>query len=74
MTLLGIVVAWRWEGIGGLLIVGSVLSFESIEAMGTGHWQFDVVHMLFMLVGVLFLWDWWRTAGRDLDRHTTPYV
>ena len=66
MTWLGIVVAWRWEGIGGLVIVGSVLLFESINAIVTGHWRFDVLNVLFLLVGVLFLWDWWRTVGREL--------
>jgi hypothetical protein len=71
MTLLGIIVAWRWEGIGGLLVVGSVLLFESINAIVSGYWRFGVLDPLFYLVGLLFLWDWWRTVGATLDRHTT---
>ncbi len=61
--LAGVVVAWRWEAIGGMLIVGSVLLFEGINALGSGYWQFGVFDTLFLLVGLLFLLDWWHTAG-----------
>jgi hypothetical protein len=70
MTLLGIVVAWHWEGIGGLLIVGSVLLFEGINALSVGDWRMGVLDPLFLLVGVLFLWNWWRTVGAELDHPT----
>jgi hypothetical protein len=71
MTLLGIVVAWHWEGIGGLLIVGSVLLFESINALLLGYWRIGVFDPLFVLVGLLFLWNWWRTVGAELDHPST---
>jgi hypothetical protein len=71
MTLLGIVVAWHWEGIGGLLIVGSVLLFESINALALGHWRVGVLDPFFLLVGLLFLWIWWHTVGAELDHPTT---
>ena len=74
MTLLGIVVAWRWEGIGGILIVGSVLLFESINAIAIGYWRIGVLDPLFVLVGLLFLWDWWRTSSAKLDHPTTTPV
>jgi hypothetical protein len=71
MTLLGIVVAWHWEGIGGLLIVGSVLLFESINALSLGYWRIGVLDPFFLLVGLLFLWNWWHTVGGELDHPTT---
>jgi hypothetical protein len=69
MTLLGIAVAWRWEGIGGLLVVGSVLLFEAINAIASGYWRIGVLDPLFMLVGLLFLWDWWRMTGAAEINH-----
>lgn len=71
VSLLGILVAWRWEGIGGLLIVGSVLLFVSINALASGYWRIGVLDPLFLLVGILFLWNWWRTVGTGLDHPTT---
>lgn len=68
MALVGVVMAWRWEAAGSLVILGSVLLFEGVNAVRIGHWQVGVFDMLFVLVGLLFLLDWWRTIGRDIDR------
>lgn len=65
MSLIGTVVAWRWEGIGALLIVGSTLLFQSVDAITSGYWQFGPLDPLFYLVGLLFLWTWWRTSSSD---------
>jgi hypothetical protein len=61
MTLLGVVVAWRWEGIGAFLIIGSMLLFEGINTIASGDWCFDPLYLIFCLTGLLFLWTWWRT-------------
>ena len=53
------------------MIVGSVLLLESINALSLGYWRIGVLDPLFMLVGLLFLWNWWRTVGAELDRPTT---
>lgn len=63
VTLIGVVVAWRWQIIGGLLIVGSALQFAAIDAIASGNWRFGVLEPLFLAVGLLFLWDGWRTIG-----------
>jgi hypothetical protein len=70
MALAGIVVGWYWEGVGGILIVGSLLLFESINAMATGYWRIGVLDPWFLLAGLLFLWSWWRTAGSMSDYPT----
>lgn len=59
---LGIAVAWRWETIGAILIISSTLLFEGIHAIAGGSWRFTPLDSLFYLVGLLFLWVWWRTS------------
>lgn len=76
MTLLGVLVALRWEGIGGLIIVGSVLLFEGINILTTSHWDFSPINTSFLLVGLLFLGLWWhrsmRTAGETGEIPRSP--
>ncbi len=71
MALFGTVVAWVWEGVGGLLIIGSVLLFASINALASGTWHMNVLEPLFLLDGLLFLFNWWRTVGVELDHGAT---
>jgi len=63
VALLGVLLAWRWEGVGGLLIVASILLFQSVDALAGGYWRASVLDPLFYLTGLLFLWDWGRTAS-----------
>jgi hypothetical protein len=70
VTLVGIVVAWRWEIFGGVLIVGSALLFAAINAIVSGYWRFGVFEPLFIAVGLLFLWIGWRTARIEIDQST----
>ena len=65
LALAGILVAWRWEGAGGLIIVASILLFQSVNALSGGYWRASVLDPLFYLTGLLFLWNWWRTAAAD---------
>ena len=65
LGLAGVLVAWRWEGAGGLIIVASILLFQSANALSSGYWQASVLDPLFYLTGLLFLWDWWRSAAAD---------
>jgi len=71
MTLVGLVVAWRWEGIGALLIIGSTLLFETINAIAGGYWRFGPLEPLFYGVGLLFLWHWWQTTGSQVNQGGT---
>jgi len=63
LALLGVLLAWRWEGVGGLLIVASILLFQSVDALAGGYWRAGVLDPLFYLTGLLFLWDWSRTTS-----------
>jgi hypothetical protein len=68
MALLGVVVAWVWEGIGGVLIIGSIMLFAGINSLTSGTWRIGVLEPLFLLDGLLFLFNWWRTVGVELGR------
>lgn len=74
MTLLGIVLAWHWEGIGAVLIVGSVLLFAGINAIEQGSWHFNVLVLLSVVVAALFGWDWWRSEQTHLHTRPTQHI
>ena len=53
-AVLGVILAWKWELLGGLLIIGGMMVFHVIEKqiwLGYGE--------LFDLAGVLFLAHWY---------------
>lgn len=63
-SVLSVIIAWRWEGIGGLVMVlwGFVLA---IIAYVTSR-PYQIFSMLvtgvpFMIAGSLFLASWWRS-------------
>lgn len=58
MTILGVLMALRWEGLGGLIIVSSVLLFEGIKVIATRQLQFGMIDIGFLAVGLLFLVLW----------------
>ena len=58
--LVGIVIAWFREGIGGLLIVGGFIFFVVVELITDK--QFDVWFLLvFPALGMLHLFCWWQS-------------
>ena len=57
--IVGQIVAWKWEGIGGGLIVGSYVLFVVVN-----HGiPFNIVFGPWLLTGLLYLFCWWRTAA-----------
>jgi hypothetical protein len=61
---LGLVAAWRWELIGGVLNIGGMGLFYLVHCFVSGGfprgWAFAVIAM----PGVLFLAYWWRTRPK----------
>lgn len=55
MMLIGQVVAWKWEGIGGILILGGFAVFA------TPPFRFNIVFGSWLVTGLLYLVCWWRT-------------
>ena len=59
VIVLGFVVAWKWEALGSLLIVGGT-AFLTIVNYGIQPLVFGTL----LLSGLLFLYCWWRTPKR----------
>ncbi len=53
-AVLGVILAWKWELLGGLLIIGGMMVFHVIEKQIWLAWG-----ELFDLAGVLFLAHWY---------------
>ena len=60
----GIIVAWIWEGIGGLLTVGGfILAYAMylfVSKIPFIMFSF-LLHVLFLISGLLFLFCWWQS-------------
>ena len=60
---LGMIVAWRWEGLGGGITVGSLLAFyATLQVMG-GRFPRGPYFALVAAPGVLFLVCWLLSRG-----------
>jgi hypothetical protein len=53
---IGLLVGWKWEGIGGLLTLGSL---TASFLMNHGDWPNDV-DVAWLVTGLLYLLCWWR--------------
>jgi len=51
MMLVGLIVAWKWEGIGGLLILGGYIFFAVVNHGA----PFNIVFGPWLLTGLLYL-------------------
>src|SRR5262245_52906034 len=65
----GMVVGWRWEAVGGVMVVAGMLAFFLIQRT-TGSWPQGWVIWSFLLPGVLYLaaafLDAWHAASREV--------
>ena len=62
-----LVVAWKWEGLGGLLILGGSAFFVIVN----GGVQLNLVFGLMLVVGLPHLGCGWRSGE---DRLTLPFL
>jgi hypothetical protein len=60
----GMIVAWRWEGLGGVITIGSLLAFYAALRIMDGRFPRGPWFALVAAPGVLFLVCWW--LSRDL--------
>jgi len=61
-TCVGMILAWRWEGVGGGITVGSILAFYAALRVMDGRFPRGPYFALVAAPGVLFLLSW-ATAG-----------
>ena len=61
---LGMVVAWRWEGLGGTITVGSLASFYVAHRLLSPGFPRGVAFLAISTPGFLFLLCWLLTRSR----------
>jgi len=60
---LGMIVAWRWEGLGGVITVGSLLAFYATLRVMGGRFPRGPYFALVAAPGALFLACWLLSRG-----------
>jgi hypothetical protein len=62
VLLFGMIVGWKWQGLGGILILAGNMAFHIIEA----KLYLNGVFALFDLTGLLYIASWLlnRTPGK----------
>jgi hypothetical protein len=79
LSVLGLGVAWRWEGLGGAITV--VFNLAALPVLLI-HWPITQdfprylvapygTWMIIAIPGILFLMCWWRSKKRVNPRHGT---
>jgi hypothetical protein len=62
----GLVLAWKWEGLGGCLILGGFAAFAIVNGGLRINWHnpllvlLDNPLLIFPIAGLLFLFSWWN--------------
>lgn len=68
VILVALAIAWRWEGVGGLLFLA--LGVLYILLIPGNHWAaYLTISGPLLLAGILFLLDRWYTAGYPSSSH-----
>lgn len=58
----GIVVAWFWEGLGGFLTVGGFVFFYAVHLfVEKSHHRGWGIFITFLIIGLLFIFCWWQS-------------
>ncbi len=69
MATVAVLIAWRWEMIGGAIIVACAIAISTLVYLGSGLTVFSAALMTsvpFFVAGVLFLACCWRTRQTQL--------
>ncbi len=65
--IIGLVLAFRWEGIGGLLILGGFAFFSIVNQ----RISLNIVFLPWLLTGLIYLGCWW-IKGKVAGSFSTP--
>lgn len=66
MTTVGVLLAWRWEMMGGAMAVLGAITLSGLVYFGSGRALFSTALMIsapFFVAGVLFLAHCWRARA-----------
>ena len=74
IALIGMLLLWRWELWGGVMVVAGMIAFDSINLAASGRLPGGPVFPLCFVPGVLALVCWWqeRQHANLKIRNTSP--
>ena len=69
----GMVIAWRWEGLGGIITIGSLLFFYASLRIMNGRFPRGPYFIILSSPGILFLLSWIITVVRKKSS-LSPFI
>jgi hypothetical protein len=70
VALTGMLVLWRWELLGGVMVIAGMIAFYSINIAASGRLPGGPVFPLCFVPGILALVCWWK--GRNRKSSSEP--
>ncbi len=64
----GMLLLWKWEGSGGLLVLAGTVAFYALNLAAAGKFPGGWVFPLCFVPGVLGLVCWWNARKHDGER------
>jgi hypothetical protein len=72
MSFVGLLIAWKWDGVGGILALVSILAFAALGLQTPAKPAGTILLcVMYLLPAVLFILSWRRTRTRDRSRPET---
>ena len=63
---IGILIAWRWERIGGLLIAFGIIVFDLLNIFWVQAPKMAgtiIASVFWLIISFIFIYCWWKTKG-----------
>ena len=61
IALIGFLIAWRWEGFGGILSAISIVLMTIVNVIWVHAAKDPGSEIIFVIPALLFIYCWWRT-------------
>jgi hypothetical protein len=64
---IGLILAWKWEGLGGIVAIGSIIGFHLQMLIKHGDLDFTLIIELLAAPGILFILYWILSRKRIVE-------
>ena len=61
IALIGFLIAWRWEGFGGILSAISIVLMATVNVIWVHAAKDPGSEIIFVIPALLFIYCWWKT-------------
>jgi hypothetical protein len=61
LAFIGLIIAWKWEGLGGAMALGGLIAFNILAPASPTKGGIYVITGLYGLPALLFVFCWWQT-------------